>query len=368
MSTYQILDLSQVEEWDAVLAEFGETDIYYSPRYLQISEENNEGAARLFVFREDGFVVCYPYLMRRINDLPLPAAQRLEQAYYDIVTPYGYGGPITTAAQQEDSERIGANFAAAFAGYCKKQRIVAEFVRFHPILHNHTFYPAVGPTNIRQTVCLDLRKNIWNNLKAPCRNRVRHATNSGLIVERDNPANLELFMELYYATMNRNQATSFYYFSERYFRNTLELLGQDQVSLFSVKLGERTIASAFFIHAGSYVSYHLTGSDHTYLSYAPYNILLAEAAEHFQALGYSYLHLGGGYRGKDELLRFKSTFTKDAPLDFYIGRKVHNNEVYQSLCCGLQQEDDYFPLYRNPLSDTGSIGHNTAKLFYQTPG
>jgi len=353
MSTYQILDSSQTEEWNAVLSEFRESDIYYSPHYIKISEENNEGEARLFVFRENGFVVCYPYLMRRINDLSLPAARRLHQDYYDIITPYGYGGPITTAVDETDYERLSHSFAAVFASYCKEARIVAEFVRFHPIMGNHSFYPAVSPANIRQTVCIDLHKEVWNNLKASCRNRVRHAMNSGLTVHKENPHDLEVFKELYYETMKKNQATAYYYFSEKYFRNTVELLGHDHVSLFSVKLQGHTVASAFFIHACGHVSYHLTGSDRDYLSYAPYNILLVQAALHFQERGFSTLHLGGGYRGKDELLRFKSTFTKDPPLEFYVGRKVYDEETYRLLCCGLQQADSYFPLYRTHLPDSG---------------
>ncbi|MCL6458400.1 MAG: GNAT family N-acetyltransferase [Gorillibacterium sp.] len=347
MSTYQVFNSSQVGEWNSVLSEVGRTDIYYSPNYCKIPENNKEGTAQLFVYREGDSVVCYPYLMRRINDLSLPAARDLDRDFYDIITPYGYGGPIMNVVDEGDRLRLGSSFGEAFGDYCKQVGIVSEFVRFHPILENYKYYKTVNPTNIRQTVCIDLSKDIMANLKNTCRNRVRYAKKHSLMVVRENPYELSAFMDMYYATMNKNNASNYYYFSANYFRDTVNLLGEQNISLFSVKLMEKVIASAYFIHSHDYVSYHLTGSDESYLNYAPYNILLTEAAISFQALGYKYLHLGGGYKGNDELFRFKSTFTRDEPLDFYVGRKIHDGEIYQRLSKGISSAREYFPLYRN---------------------
>ncbi|MBC8080472.1 MAG: GNAT family N-acetyltransferase [Gorillibacterium sp.] len=352
MTTYQVFDSSQVEEWNSVLAEIGGTDIYYSPSYCKISENNGEGSAHLFVYREGADIVCYPYLMRRINDLPLPFTHNLNQDYYDIITPYGYGGPITNVVDEEHHLCLGESFGNTFGAYCQEAGIVAEFVRFHPILQNHALYKAVNPTNIRQTVCMDLSKDIIASLKDTCRNRVRYAIKHGLTVVKENPHQLEVFMDMYYETMNKNQANKYYYFPETYFHDSVNLLGEQNISLFSAKLEDQTIASALFIHSHDFVSYHLTGSDKSYLKYAPYNILLTEAAIWFQSLGYKYLHLGGGYRGNDELFRFKRTFTNDKPLEFYIGRKVHHPEIYESLSRGIQSQGDYFPIYRSYLLPT----------------
>jgi hypothetical protein len=348
--TIEVYHTSQREEWRAILEHMNGADIYFTPEYCRIAENNDEGTAYLFVYRENGLMVCYPFLLRRINDLPLAAARDLREELFDIVTPYGYGGPLTNAENDSERLQLMERFSEAFGGYCRDKRIVTEFVRFHPIMQNHRYYQTVNPTNIRHTVCMDLTnpdQDVLASLTPPCRNRVRYAVKHGLTVHREDPQNLGIFLELYYATMDKNNANVYYYFPEKYFRDSVELL-RDYLNLFTVKMGDTVIVSAIFLHYRDYVTYHLTGSNKDYLSYAPYNLLICHAGEWFKARGGKYLHLGGGYRGNDDLFRFKSTFIRQDPLDFYIGRKVHCPEIYEMLLQNVNVPGDYFPIYRHP--------------------
>ncbi|ANE48797.1 hypothetical protein SY83_08240 [Paenibacillus swuensis] len=340
---------SQTEEWNDALRSVGGADIYYSPGYCAMAENNNEGMARLFVYREQQFIICYAFLMRSINDLNLPEVKQLQRNMYDIVTPYGYGGPLCNVKDEEERVSLFERFGEVFSAYCRMVGIVTEFVRFHPLFHNEKDYSGVQPTPLRNTVCMDLtssREDVIDSLTSGCRNRVRYAQKNGVRVSREDPAQIKDFIELYYATMDKNHAHPYYYFSEPYFRDLVQLLDQ-HVSLFVARYEGRVIASTFFLHYNDYVTYHLTGSDKDYLKFAPYNLLICEAASYFKSLGYKYLHLGGGYGGNDELFRFKSTFSKKAPLDFYIGRKVHNPEIYEMLTRQIQVQDNFFPLYRH---------------------
>nr|WP_275296771.1 GNAT family N-acetyltransferase [Bacillus sp. REN10] len=186
------------------------------------------------------------------------------------------------------------------------------------------------------------------SLTSKCRNRVRYAMKQGLTVHKEESVHLDCLIDQYMKTMKKNQADDYYFFSRKFFEDTLQLL-EGSVDLFTVKYQDQVIASAIFLRYGEYVSYHLTGSDQQYLHLAPYNLLILTAAMEFGKQGYKYLHLGGGYNGNDDLLRFKKTFIKNDPIDFYIGKKIHNTHIYHRLTQHVDEKEDYFPLYRQPL-------------------
>jgi lipid II:glycine glycyltransferase (peptidoglycan interpeptide bridge formation enzyme) len=247
-------------------------------------------------------------------------------------------------------KHIYANFSHIFHEYCLEQGIITEFVRFHPIIKNHNDYLAVGPEFNRNTICLDifLGEGEVENLVSKMRNKVKAAIKNGLSVRVGDKRNLETLIQQYHNTMEKNVAEEYYFFPKEFFYSLVNILDDRNVTLLEVIYEDRVIASTIFLHYNEYVAYFLTGSDQEYLNLRPYNLLMSFAASKFKKEGYKFLHLGGGYSSNDELYRFKKTFTKKDPLDFYIGKKIHNQEVYQDLTKDLHVDANYFPLYRHP--------------------
>lgn len=66
--------------------------------------------------------------------------------------------------------------------------------------------------------------------------------------------------------------------------------------------------------------------------------------------GYSKIHYGGGVSNAedDPVLHFKKHFSKRTEFDFYIGKKIWNEEVYDKLCKmrGMDKNRAFFPAYR----------------------
>ena len=83
---------------------------------------------------------------------------------------------------------------------------------------------------------------------------------------------------------------------------------------------------------GNYFHYHLSGSKKDALRLSPNNLLLWEAIQYAQKHGYKKMHFGGGLSDstEDNLFKFKSRFSKNYA-DFYIGKRIHNQEVYKIL-------------------------------------
>ena len=68
-----------------------------------------------------------------------------DEKWYDFVTPYGYGGPLITEVEDGAKEQLVKAFYEEFSRYCAEQKIVSEFVRFHPIAQNALDFIEVYP-------------------------------------------------------------------------------------------------------------------------------------------------------------------------------------------------------------------------------
>lgn len=311
-------------QWDKYIEKFPveKQDIYFTRQYCKMEQEQEQGIAQLFVYEENENIGIYPFIKRPINH------PQLKEQYYDIETPYGYGGPIT---MYEDPLFV-SRFENSFLEYCKDENIVAEFVRFHPLIENeHIFQKNIEVLHNRSTVWLELTKSIediWmNEVSAQNRNTIRKCEKNQLHVEVTN--HYDTFIEIYNETMQKVGAQEFYFFGQFYYEH---IKGNESYVLLEVKQGEKTLAAAIFMGYGQYFHYHLSGSRKEFLKLAPNNILLWEAIKYAKEHGYKKMHFGGGLTDskEDNLFRFKSKYSK-TNADFYIGKRIHNEEVYQML-------------------------------------
>jgi len=347
------------EKWNNYVELSGIRDLYYTWEYSRMFELNGDGEARLFVYSRDGKLVIYPYLLRSVRNLPAFRALSLDREYYDIITPYGYGGPAIHCADPEERMEIMKNFAVAFAGYCAENDIVAELVRYHPLLKNHEYNTHLFNRHVKNTIYVDLRpdyKQIVANYTSECRNRIRKASKH-LSVTIQRSGDFKRFRELYELTMNRLKADSYYYFSEPFFSFLGSGAMSDVIRLVEIFHDDQLIVSAVFLCYGNTIHYFLLGSDSQYWELAPNNLVFDSIINWGKMNGYQFLHLGAGHRKDDGLYRFKKSFNKNGMLEYYFGQKIHNQAVYSLLeehvqkMSGLPVLDDhaFFPSYRNPV-------------------
>jgi len=355
----RLLDVTQSDEWHGYLDQMTHSDIYFTPEYCKIYEDNGEGKAQLYVFIEGEGIICYPYLLRAI-----PSVGSYPVDLYDITTPYGYGGPLCNVNEKDEREQLFQRFTVNFHSYCQENHIVSEFVRFHPILQNSEDYLGVCPSYLRETVYIDLtRDHIREQYAKKKQNRIRHSLKEDLLIVHRPAKELEHFLRLYYSTMDKKQASSYYYFSEQFLHNTVHYLN-DHIELIEVEHEGQVIASCMFLHDKDIAHYHLMGSNKEYLHLNAVNLMIDYAAHWAKDMNCSYLHLGGGHENQDDLLRFKKGFNPECQTKFYIGRKIHCPEHYAALVSEQFEADDtsgehegYFPLYRCDSPSKETIKH-----------
>lgn len=321
----------QDDEWNEFILKFpiDKRDIYYTKEYHLLQKRKNCDA-KMFVYEnEKGDMAIYPFLKHPIEQ------DIFEGEFYDIETVYGYGGPLVTSYEMDFLEE----FENSFLKYCEEENIIAEFIRFHPLMKNETIFKKnIQTLHNRYTVWLDLSnqlEDIWMcQISTQNRNIIRKCEKNGLKVGIGE--DYSSFVEIYKQTMQKVRANAFYYFDDEYYQ---KMESNENMILLYVKKGEDIIASAVFMCYGEFFHYHLAGSKKEYLKLSPNNILLWEAIKYAKARGCKKFHFGGGLTDstEDSLFRFKSRFSKEKA-DFYIGKRIHNQLVYDALINQWEQE------------------------------
>ena len=328
MSNRVLSLLKEKDAWTTVLVRlpFNCRDVYFTPEYYSLYKNYGDGDARCFVFEKDGEVVLYPFLINPIT----PLGYKLDKEYYDIQGAYGYNGII---ASSDDAGFI-AEFWKEFDVWCQDNDVVAEFMRFHPLLNNQKLAsPKMKTFFSRHTVVLDLSLSldeIWTQqFSSKNRNMIRKAEKEGVtIVERND---YETFRKLYDGTMTNLNAEDYYFFPQSYYDEYKASFKDKSILYFALYEG-KVIAGSMFMFCENYAHYHLSARDREYSKYAANNLILWHGIQKAKERGCKWFHFGGGTTGDedDSLLLFKQNFSK-MKTEFWIGKRVHNTEVYDSI-------------------------------------
>lgn len=328
--------------------EYNPVDIYFLEEYAKSTEFLNRGQYKSYLYEDENGSILNIFLIRKIE---LDGIE-LDKDYYDIQTPYGYGGPIITSLKGDKKSLI-KNYIVDFRKYCKDNNIVSEFIRFHPIEKNYEDFSDVMDIKfIRKTVATVLKDKedpFMEEFGKSSRKLIRKILKEDISYEViENPDDLDKFIKIYYDTMDRNDASDFYYFTEEYFDYLLKNL-KNNILTINIYYDDKTIASGLYFYFDKYLHAHLSGTDHNYLHLSPAYLLKYLTLEWGKKHNIEYIHYGGGTTNdpNDGLLRFKSKFTKEGFFDFYVGNNIYNQEIYDKLVALTNTEDsEYFPKYR----------------------
>lgn len=324
-------------------------DIYFEKKYAQLYEEIENGQSEQFELNHSLGVVRHLFIKREI---PIKLNR---QVFYDLVTPYGYGGPLIVECKNEDKEKLTTAFEKEFRKYCLEFNIVSEFVRFHPVFRNHidfmNFYHLIFKRYTIQTRLAEIPDPILTEYSASSRRDIRQGLKAGVQYKIiDHPKDLTDFKKLYYSTMERNRAATIYYFDDMYFQRCIDWLG-DYLVVVEVSYQDKLIGMSLNFVYGDYIHVHLTGTLQEFHQLAPAYILQYALALWGKDHGKKLIHHGGGRTGQtdDKLYLFKKKFGRNEDLEYYIGQKIWNYAAYEQLCqaVNISPDTEYFPAYRS---------------------
>lgn len=324
----RVLGLADSKEWGKFLEKLPTIykDVYFTPEYYSLYEAYGDGEAYCFVFEKDGEIALYPFLKNPITSL----GYELDKEYYDIQGAYGYNGLV---ASTNDVSFI-AEYWKEFDTYCQENDIIAEFMRFHPLMKNHKLGEGYFRLiHDRNTVYLDLtqtEEEIFNGFEKSTRKHIQKAEQSIEIRPAENTEeNVEIFYRIYRENMEHVNSIPYLFFNLQHFRNMFQ---QDNIEFFIAYQDDTPIACYSGLvskeYYGNYLRASLTDYNKTGVNTLMYWSMIKSAKAH----GCHYVHFGGGTSGDPEnsLLKYKMNFSKTLS-EFWIGKKIHNQTIYDQV-------------------------------------
>lgn len=346
---------SDRNRWNAI---GGRIDAYYTAEYASVFSDVEDGIGYAYLVEDPwGNQILYPFVRRDLSKLEYIG--REGQALFDIVTPYGYGGPAYVGADCRRDEMM-SGFRRSFSHYCSREGIVSEFVRYHPLIRNYLYESGdVDIALIRTTIVMRPAADeqiIMSRLPSKTRNMVRRAVNAGVTVRfalSHDDEELQTFARLYSDTMNRRHAEDYYLFPAAMIKQMFESMS-GSIALFTAYAADgSSVSSAIILHGGPFIHYHLSGSDPARMPPGTNNLLLVKAAAWGASVGATEFHLGGGYSEGDSLFKFKASMSSERG-EFAIGRVIHDPVNYRRLAKVAADRpgptsasaEGFFPAYR----------------------
>lgn len=315
------------DTWNSIcnkLKRDGPIDIFYQYEYLSLYS-NEKTVEEAFFYENFGEVFFFPYLKTEVLGQP--------EVLYDFETAYGYGGPVSTT---QNPEFLKAAWKVFF-DYAVKEKIIAGFIRFHPLLKNEKFADAhyIKTEYMRQTVMMALnidKDNVWKNYRSDVKNKINKAKKNQISVEQASGQKaLKQFKNLYIRSMNEKGASKQYFFEDDFFiRIGKKLMGQYIVYLSYYR--SKCVGGALVLVSDNYIHYHLSATEKETRKLGTANLLRHTAIiDHLKKK--KAIHFGGGNTNdpNDSLFKFKKGFSKEL-LNFYIGKVIINKGSYDNVC------------------------------------
>lgn len=338
--------LTQKERWDAIVRSFPDYEVFFLSDYsAAFMQENTKNGEPLLLYYEEGNDRGIEVVFKRDIAFDENLIEKIEKGrYFDLITPYGYGG---FRGNISDWDRLNQTYQ----DYCNANHYICEFIRFDLFSDYHLHYGGDVETRthnvVRSLECsLD---DIWMDFKQKVRKNVKKANryNLSCIVE-NTEEHIDDFLRIYYSTMDRTDADSEYYFSKKFYRS-LNVM-KNNIAYFYAVYDNKIVSTELVIYGSENCYSYLGGTDRAYFDVRPNDFLKYEIIKWAKRKGLKKFVLGGGYGSDDGIFQYKSALSPKGIVDFYIGRKIFNDDEYKkilNLRNPYELNDNFFPIYRS---------------------
>ena len=319
-------------EWDEIITNnLKIQEIFFRSDYLNLFITNNkitnQTVGNLFVaFNDLGFFWINCFLKKKINNYE----NITQNEYFEIETPYGYGGPYSNTYNENfisESQNI-------YFEWCKKNKVVVEFVRFNPILDNRVFFNKIDQIYLeRKNRYFDLQKldSELTHFSSKVRNKIKQTKKVNVELDfKLNKINFNLFKIEYIEFIKSIKGNNFYLFNNSYFKNLYDLIDKFGF-LVTARLNNKFLGGSIFIGFENIINYYLTVIPDKKILPGINNLILINSYFFSKKKGFQLCNLGGGISSQeDSLYDFKKSMS-NIEKSFFIGRKIHNSFIYHKL-------------------------------------
>lgn len=344
------------EEWIALWSSSAERHPFAHPDVCSLLRAGG-GQLSAAVMSVGGGHVLYPFFLRDIDDDLVAAADGHGGRLRDIISPYGYGGPLHWGIG--DVDEVTAQFWQTFDAWAEQNAVVSEFSRL--TLFTETLVPYEGVTRKRQTNYVrDLSvspEDLAQKVAPKVRSNVRRAQREGVTTVIDTTGEfVDDFVRIYTETMQRRDSADWYRFERPFFEGIHAALPGQFAYVYAQHDG-RLVSVDLLLFGEDTGYYFLGGTEAAAFGVRPNDLVKMESMRWLQANGRRRYVLGGGVSAEDSLERYKRGFALEGQYDYFTGERIISPQRYESLLAahrrrmeerGLPFDDssDFFPAYR----------------------
>jgi hypothetical protein len=311
-------------------------DLFFDQSYGRTYETIGDGECEVFKFQHSKGTVKHTFIKREI------AVKIDGETYYDLATPFMYGGPIISDCSEGDRWELVDEFQWAFQSYCEENNIICEFVRFHPVHSNILDF--VGYYDIDYvgegfaTDLASFRSPEHVEFSEPTRSMIRSALCSGVEYsvssEREQ---FDKFKRFYFALAKHTNGQGAKDTDEPFFNKCMESLG-DKLVVVEATYKRITIGMSLNFTEDKEIYCHSSLALPEFESLNPRHVMQYGMTRWGKTHGFEMVHLGGA-SAKDvegELYLYKKQFALNTSFRQCVGRKVWNPEVYRKVCAAFE--------------------------------
>lgn len=346
------ISVSEKEYWNQTVRSIKDYDVFYLNEYVDafMSEDESNGAPILLYYENRGDRAINVVFKRDVSKDRKFEGELTRNTYFDLITPYGYGGFI---GEIDDYDSLNK----AYTKYCSDNNYVCEFVRFE--LFSNYYQNYCGEIESRtHNVVRNLESSmdeIWMDFKQKVRKNVKRANMYALEVIVDESGEyMEDFLRIYYGTMERSDAEDQFYFKKEFFEKLMSM--DDNAVMFHVRFEGKIISTELVLYGRNNCYSYLGGTDSEYFYTRANDFLKYEIIKWAKEKGLKNFVLGGGYGSDDGIFQYKMNLAPHGIRDFYIGRRIFDQKVYNELLkirskgnTDIEKrliDSGYFPAYR----------------------
>jgi hypothetical protein len=329
----EIIPIDEAGKWDAIVRSMPAYDFYHLAAYHRLDAT---GKAFLLHYSSGNTALALPVILRNIAN----------SDYKDITSIYGYAGPLNKNA---DSISID-DFQQELKTYFDEQRIISAFSRLHPLLKQQNILTGLGTiSDANLTVGIDLQLSETAQKQQYARSlkyQINRLKKKGFkIIQATTKNEIDAFIAMYIETMQRVQASDYYYFPAEYF---YYFLSEIESCIFLAEYQQEWVSGSLCTFTNGIMQAHLNATKSEFLAQSPLKLVLDTARLEGMTRGMDILHLGGGKGGlNDSLFAFKSRFSHQY-FQFKVWKYIHNPIVYKELTQSkFISDSDFFPAYRS---------------------
>ena len=268
-----------------------------------------------------------------------------EQELFDIEPRLGYAGPLLNTNDAGFAHRA----LAEYSHLCRSENIVAELVRFNPLLQNHVDFvdsPLIDISPAKEisiTRCFADEASQLAEFSNACGRRIRRGARDACYRKLTNSAEIEAFMSLYRQSLDRVGAAAAWQMED----GTFERMVSSRAFAFHGVFADSELVSTCLTVEGGFTAYYLLAANSYPHTPGASELLIHSVVRDCSTRGVRHLVLGGGNTSSpgDTLLRFKRKFSKHTET-FFIGKIIHNSESFDMLSARHASQTECFLSYR----------------------